>query len=382
MLERGQWLEWRRALVRARLEARRLMWAGGGEKAVFASLHDCLALAELFSGHDDTERVVGTVEKRAAAAAGAAVHWGRGDTFKVPRSLGRRVAWASWCLVAFHLAGGTAGKLSREWRGNLRADRARLAVIARIARGEGVQALERVGVAVAAEAEAARDCKAVEKMAATLNKRMAAGDVLITEKFDVVLSAILRGLGWRAVKSFEGQALTVTQAAAAVVLEAAAVVVAGRAFPVGFAECWQADFEAGLLPVAVRVLGGRVVSRRRRVVAAAVSSIAAGVASSGGMAAAAFRDEMEAIAAAAAEYGRDYLQAAAAIGKAAAVAVSSSKAGKGQGWRAMAAAAGARRVLVESAGDGGAVRAYRVSDHSPIVAGMVQSWARFPALKA
>ena len=85
------------------------------------------------------------------------------------------MAWAFWCLVAFHLAGGTAGKLSREWRGNLRADRARLAVIARIARGEGVQALERVGVAVAAEAEAARDCKAVEKMAATLNKRMAAG---------------------------------------------------------------------------------------------------------------------------------------------------------------------------------------------------------------
>ena len=64
-------------------------------------------------------------------------------------------------------------------------------------------------------------------------------------------------------RSFEGQALAVVESAAApVVVEAAAVVEAGRSFPVGFAECWQADFEAGLLPVAVRVLGGRVVSRR------------------------------------------------------------------------------------------------------------------------
>ena len=193
----GEWLEWRRALVRARREARRLLWAGGGERATFASMADLERLAA--GGLDESERVAGGVELRAAAADLVSVHWARGDNYRGPRALARRVSWARWCLLAFHLLGG-----ARQWRASFRADRRRLAVVARIARGEGVESLAALGVALAADdSGAVRDCHSVFKMAAEIMRRIAAGDVLLTEKPDSFSGELLAEFGGRMVKAFE-----------------------------------------------------------------------------------------------------------------------------------------------------------------------------------
>ena len=197
----GEWLEWRRALVRSRREARRLLWAGGGERATFASMADLERLAAC--GLDESERVAGGVELRAAAADLVSVHWARGDHYRGPRALARRVAWSRWCLLAFHLLGG-----ARQWRASFRAsfraDRRRLAVVARIARGEGVESLAALGVALASDdSGAVRDCHSVFKMAAEIMRRIAAGDVLLTEKPDSFCGGLLAEFGGRTVKAFE-----------------------------------------------------------------------------------------------------------------------------------------------------------------------------------
>ena len=200
----GEWLEWRRALVRARREARRLLWAGGGERAIFASMADLEQLAGA-GGIDKSERVAGGVELRAGAADLLSVHWSRGDNYHGPRALARRVAWARWCLLAFHLSGGW-----RQWRASFRADRRRLAVVARIARGEGVELLGRVGVALAADdSGAVRDAQSVANMSTELMRRIGAGDVLLTEKPDSFCDRLRAEFGARMLAKFESESFGV-----------------------------------------------------------------------------------------------------------------------------------------------------------------------------